>query len=221
MGGKPQNDGGAHHAGDEGRQRNAGHPHAQHKDAQGIATDIDEVHQHRHPHGHRTVAGGAEDGRAGVVQRQKGVGDGRDGKIQHGGIHNVGGDGAKEKPQHGGTQQKAGRHNRHPQHRAQTDQLPGAAGSLIGLSGAQILAGDHRAAGGQSRKNVEDQVVDHVHQRDARDGSLSHTGDHDGIGHAHQHGQPLFHHQRPEQREQRTVGEQPLFGFHFSVSLFP
>ena len=98
--------------------------------------------------------------------------------------------------------------HRHAQQRAEGDQLPGAAGGVLRFAGAQELAGDHGAAGGQRRKDVDDEVVDHIHQRDARDGGFAHAGDHDGVRHAHQRGQGLLNDQRPEQPQQVPVGKQ-------------
>ena len=70
--------------------------------------------------------------------------------------------------------------------------------SCPALFGSQELAGDNRAAGGQRGKNIQDQVVDHIHQRNTGNGGFAYAGYHHGIGHAHQHVQRLLHHQRPQ-----------------------
>ena len=52
-----------------------------------------------------------------------------------------------------------------------------------------------------------DELVDHIHQRNAGDGGLAYRRDHDRIRHAHQHAERLFDNQRPKQREQFVIGK--------------
>ena len=50
---------------------------------------------------------------------------------------------------------------------------------------AQILAGNDRTAGSQRGQNLNNQNIQAVHQRYAGDSGLTHTGDHQRVGHAH------------------------------------
>jgi len=73
-----QNEGRRHHAGNDAGPGNTVHSHFQAKDADRVAHDVDDVHEHTDLHGNFGVAHTAEEGRARIVQRQKGVAQGRD-----------------------------------------------------------------------------------------------------------------------------------------------
>ena len=47
---------------------------------------------------------------------------------------------------------------------------------------SKILSGNHRAAGGESRENIDDEQHDCVDQGNTGDGCLPDPGDHDGVG---------------------------------------
>ena len=72
---------------------------------------------------------------------------------------------------------------------------------------AQILTDDHRAAGGQRRKDVDDEHIQHIHQRHTRDGRLARVGYHHCVRHAHRYRQKLLHHQRGQQPGQIPPGK--------------
>ena len=61
-------------------------------------------------------------------------------------------------------QQQAGNHGGKAQNQRHNDQLTHTALCLFPVPCAQKLAGDHTAAGSQSRKEHQDHRVDHIHQ---------------------------------------------------------
>ena len=102
-----QNDDGTHGAGNQRRHGNARHTHFQHEHAEGVAAKVDGVDKEGNLHRHGAVAGGAENGSARIVQRQKREGQRRDGKVQQRRLHHVVGNGAEQQPQHRGAGQQA------------------------------------------------------------------------------------------------------------------
>ena len=218
LGGQRQNDGRAHRTGDQRGHSDARDAHLQHKDAERVAEKVDGVDNDRDFHRHSAVAGGAEDGRARVVQRQKREGQRRDREVDKAGFHDVIGDRAEEKPQLRRAGQQAERRDADAQQRAETDELPGAFGGIPLPLGAKVLAGDDRAAGRQCAEQRDNKLVDHIHQRNTGDRGLAHRRDHDGIRHADEDFQRLLDDKRPEQRQQLAVGKQP-FLFHMCQHL--
>ena len=197
-----------HGTGEDTGPGNAVHAHAQHKDADRIAHDVDDVNQDADLHGDFGVAHAAEERRTGIVHGQERVADRRDAQVEHTGLQHIGFDTAIAQPDHGTGQHKAEHPHTHAQQSAEQDQLTRACIGVLLLLCTQILADHHRAAGGQRRKQHDDEVVDHIHQADTRDGGFAAAGNHHGIGHAHRHGQQLLHQQRPHQPEQVTLAEQ-------------
>ena len=197
-----------HGTGEDAGPGNTVHAHTQHKDADRIAHDVDDVHQDADLHGDFGVTHAAEERRTGIVHGQERVADRRDAQVEHTGLQYVGIDAAIAQPDHGTGQHKAEHPHTHAQQSAEQDQLTRACVGVLLLLCTQILADHHRAAGGQRRKQHDDEVVDHIHQTDTRDGGFAAAGDHHGIGHAHRHGQQLLHQQRPHQPEQVTLAEQ-------------
>ena len=81
---------GAHDAGDQGGQRRARRAHIEAEDEQRIAADVDAVHDDGDGHRNLGVAHRAEQRRAGIVQGDKGVGQGGQEKVRFRAGHNVG-----------------------------------------------------------------------------------------------------------------------------------
>ena len=65
----------------------------------------------------------------------------------------------------------------------------------------------HRAAGGEGGKDLNDECIDVVHQRDAGYGGLAGGGDHDGIRHADSHQQKLLNDQGNDEPQQCVAGK--------------
>ena len=184
--------------------------HLEAEDADGIAHDVDDIHQDADLHRDLGVAHAAEKGRARVVQREEGVAQGRYLKVKDTGVQHVRVDGAVAGADHGPGEEDAEHRHHRAQNGAQQDELARAGVSLFLLPCAQILAHHHRAAGGQRRKQHDDEVVYHIHKADARDGRLAAAGDHHGVGHTHGHGKELLDEQRPRQPQQVFLGKQRL-----------
>ena len=194
--------------GDDTGPCNAIDAHFQAEDADRVAHDVDDVHEDADLHGDLGVAHAAEEGRACVVQREEGVAQGGYFKVEDAGVQNVRVDGAVAGADHGSGEKDADRSHHGTQDSAQQDELARTGICLFLLLRAQILAHHHRAAGGQRREQHDDEVVDHIHQADARDGCLAAAGDHHGVGHAHRHGQELLDEQWPHQPQQVFLGKQ-------------
>ena len=172
---------------------------------QRIAAHIDPVHHQTGLHGDLAVSRTAENGRSRVVQRQEGKGQGGNAEVSQTGLHHIGGNRPEEEPEQTTRQDQTGSHDAQTEHGGQEHQLPCALPSLLLPPRPQKLAGNHGAAGGQGGKQVQNDVVDHVHQGHTGYGGLSHSGDHHPVAHAHQGRQGLLHHQRKNQPDQRPV----------------
>lgn len=170
-----------------------------------IAAHIDPVHHQTGLHGDLAVSRTAENGRSRVVQRQEGKGQGGNAEVSQTGLHHIGGNRPEEEPEQTTRQDQTGSHDAQTEHGGQEHQLPCALPSLLLPPRPQKLAGNHGAAGGQGGKQVQNDVVDHVHQGHTGYGGLSHSGDHHPVAHAHQGRQGLLHHQRKNQPDQRPV----------------
>ena len=79
---------------------------------------------------------------------------------------------------------------------------------IFSVTTAQVLAANHRAAGGQGGKDLDNQHVDAVHQAYAGNGRFAYAGNHQRVGHAHCYAQHLFNQHRPDQRRQPLPVEQ-------------
>ena len=71
---------------------------------------------------------------------------------------------------------------------------------------ADVLAGDHRAAGGQRCHDLYHQGVEGVHKAHARHRRLAHRRHHEGIGQADGHAQGLLRNERQQQGRQLLAG---------------
>ena len=60
--------------GNQGGETGPGYAHMKAVDGQGVARNIDQVHSHGGYHGNFGVVHGTEEGRAGIVHRQEGIG---------------------------------------------------------------------------------------------------------------------------------------------------
>ena len=103
-----------------------------------------------------------------------------------------------------------------------THRLPG----MLLIPRAQSLAGHHRAAGCQCRKQVQHHIIDHIHQRYAGDCRLAYGGNHHAVAHAHKNGKGLLNDQRNDQPYQLPGGKKFLLSqlclFHsLRPSFFP
>ena len=206
--GQVKDDDRAQRAGEQRGHRHTGRAHLEHKDAQRVARNVGDVHQQADFHRDGAVARRAEDSRARIVRCQERVGQAGDREIDQRFAHDVVGDGAEEQPQQRFAQQKAERRHADAEQRAERDQLARAAGGFLRAARAEELAGDDRAAGGERRKDVDDEVVDHINERNARDGGFADAGDHDGVRHADENGERLLDDERPEQADEVAVGKQ-------------
>ncbi len=193
--------------GDQGGQRRAEHRHPAAIDKDGVAADVQYVHHQAGQHTDLAVALGPEQGRPRVVHPDEGITQGRHQKVSLGVGHHVIFDGAENGPQdqvapkqhHQGHRAAEGQHHQHD--------LAGGGLGVLGFPVADVLAGDHRAAGGQGRHDLDHQGVEGVHQTDARDGGLAHRGDHQGVRQANGDAEGLLCHQGQQQGHQLPAGK--------------
>ena len=194
-------------AGDQGGQRRAEHRHAAAINKDGVAADVQHVHHQAGQHADLAVALRPEQSRPRVVHPDEGVAQSRHQEVSLGVGHHVVVDGAENGPQdqvppkqdHQGHRAAEGQHHQHD--------LAGGGLGVFGLLVANVLAGDHRAAGGQGRHDLDHQGVEGVHQADARDGGLAHRGHHQGVGQADGDAEGLLCHQRQQQGDELLPGE--------------
>ena len=73
---------------------------------------------------------------------------------------------------------------------------------------ADVLAGDHRTAGGQCAHDLDHQGVEAVHKAHAGHGGFAHRGHHQGISQTNGHAERLLRNQRQQQRHQRLPWKQ-------------
>ena len=155
-----------HGPGHQRRHRHPRHAHLQAEHAEGIAAHIDDVHQHGHLQGDPGIPHGAEQRRAGIVHGEKGEGQRGDDQVEDGIVHHVLLYPAEKQVQDQsvpGYDQKGDHHG--DQGIDPEELLRGAAG-LLPLGCPDELAGDHCPASSQSRQDADDEVIEHVHQRD-------------------------------------------------------
>ena len=91
-----QDQGRRHHAGNDAGPCDAIDAHFQAEDADGVAHNVDDVHQKADLHGDLGVAHAAEQRRTAVVQRKERVAQGDDLQVEHTGFQHVGINGAVE-----------------------------------------------------------------------------------------------------------------------------
>ena len=199
-----------HRAGDEAGQRRAHDAHLEAKDEDGIAADVDDIHHKAGHHADLAVALRPEEGRACVIQADERVAQGRQQEIRLGVLHHIGVDGAENAPQDG-----VAPHHDHRCHKNaeaghdEHDLCGGSPGALL-LPMADVLAGDHRAAGGQRCHDLYHQGVEGIHKAHARHRRLAHRRHHEGIGQADGHAQGLLRNERQQQGRQLSAGKQRL-----------
>lgn len=78
-----------HHAGEQGGDGRPRHPHMKAENQQGVAGDVDGVHQGGGEHGDLGIAHGAVKRRPGVIDGQEGIGQGRPEKIHPAVVHHL------------------------------------------------------------------------------------------------------------------------------------
>ena len=79
-----------HHAGEDAGPRNTLNAHFQTEDADGVAHDVDDVHQQADLHRDLGVAHAPEQGGTAIVQRQERIAQGNDLQVAHAGVQYVG-----------------------------------------------------------------------------------------------------------------------------------
>ena len=186
----------------------SGGPHVKAIDQNGVDRDIDEIDNQGAEHGYFAVAHGPEQSGAGVINAHKRIGRSGEEKIDQSAGHHIGlhtpedqrEDVLPEEQCRAHQQQGGGAHG--------IQQLLGGGTGIFPILPAQILRHHHRAAGRQGGKDLDDQRIDVIHQRDAGYGGLACGGDHDGIGHADGHQQKLLDDQRQNEPEQRVTGKE-------------
>ena len=175
------------HAADQRSQRRAHNAHAKAINQQRVAADVDDIHHQTGQHADAAVALGTEQRCAAVVQPNERVGDGADDEILLRVVHDLVVNAAKHPAQNGAGQRQAQHTHRNRGDSQHAVQLGRAALGALLVAAAHVLAGDHRAAGGQCRQDLDNQNVQAVHQRHAGHSRLAHTGHHQGVSHAHRH----------------------------------
>ena len=97
---------------------------------------------------------------------------------------------------------KCHRRDEKRERRCDQHQLPGRPARLIRLFLSYILRTDHRAARCHSRKHLNYQHTDGIHQCHAGNRRLANSRYHHHICHAHQNSQKLLHQKRGKQTDQ-------------------
>ena len=194
-------------AGEQGGKGRAEHLHAAAVDEDGVAADVQHVHHQAGQHTDLAVALRPEEGRPRVVHPDEGIAEGRHQEIGLGVGHDVVVDGAEDgaqdqMPPEQDHQRDGAAEGDHHQH-----DLAGGGLGVFGFLVADVLAGDHRAAGGEGGHDLDHQGVEGVHQADARDGGFAHRGDHQGVGQADGDAEGLLRHQGQQQRDQLLPGK--------------
>jgi hypothetical protein len=96
---------------------------------------------------------------------------------------------------------KCHRRDQKRKRRCDQHQLSCRPASLIRLFLSYILRADHRASGCHSRKHLNHQHTNGIHQRHAGNRRLSNSRYHHHIRHAHQNSQKLLHQKRAKQTD--------------------
>ena len=143
-----------------------------------------------------------------VVQADERVAQGREQKVGLGIAHHVHVDGAEDAAQDG----MAARHHNggHQQAEAGQDEqdLRRCILGILWLLPADVLAGDHRAAGGKGAHDLDHQGVEAVHKAHAGNSGFPHRGDHQRVGQTDGHAERLLCDQRQQQGNELLPGEQ-------------
>ena len=195
-------------AGHKACQRCAHDAHFEAVDQHGVAADVHHVHHQTGQHADLAVALRPEQGCTGVVQADEGVAQGREQEVGLGIVHHVRVDGAKDALQDG---MAAHHHNGgHQQAEAGQDEqdLRRCILGILWLLPADVLAGDHRAAGGQCAHDLDHQGVEAVHKAHAGHSGFTHRGDHQRVGQTDGHAERLLCDQRQQQGNELLPGEQ-------------
>ena len=199
---------GGHDAGDQGADTGAQRAHAEAVDKNGVDHHVHQIHDEGVEHGDLAVAHGAEEGGAGVIEGDEGVGQRGGEEVDQGAVHHVRLDVAEEEGEDVLAEDQGQRHQEDGHGEDGVEKLTGGGAGIFRVSSAQVLGDHHRAAGGEGGKDLDDELVDVVHQRDAGDGSLTGCGDHDGVHHAHAHEQKLLDDQGNDETGQSLSGEE-------------
>ena len=195
-------------AGDQGADTGAGGPHAEAEDQHRIDCDVDYIHNQGAEHGHLAVAHGPEQGGPRVVNAHEGIGRGGEQEIDQGVLHHVGLHAAEDQRQNVLPEDQRGPHQQQGQGAHGVQKLLGGSLGVVGVLPPQILGNHHRPAGGEGGKDLNDECIDVVHQRDAGYGGLAGGGDHDGIRHADSHQQKLLNDQGNDEPQQCVAGKE-------------
>ena len=123
--------------------------------------------------------------RAAVVQADEGVGHRTDKEVLLRKPHDILINAAEHHPKDQAGEQQTDNTHRNRRDAQHAVQLGGAAAGVFLIPAAQILAGNDRTAGSQRGQNLNNQNIQAVHERYAGDSGLTHTGDHQRVGHAH------------------------------------
>ena len=107
-------------------------------------------------------------------------------------MHNVVVNGAEKQAQHGTLPENHCSHNHQTGKQRDKQQLLGGIVGLVMILGTDELGGYHSASGSQRRKNIDEQTIEHIHQRNAGNRVLSHRGYHYHIRQTHSESQHLF-----------------------------
>ena len=197
-------------AGDEAGKGCTHNAHPEAEDQDGVAADVHHIHHKAGHHADLAVALRPEQRGPGVVQADEGIAQRREQEIGLGVPHYVVVDGAEDAPQNG----VAAEHDHRRDHDAEAchdeHDLRRRGLGVVLLPVADVLAGDHRAAGGQRAHQLDHQGVEGVHKAHAGNGGLADRGDHQRIGQTDGHAEGLLCNQRQQQRDQLLPGEQGL-----------
>ena len=159
-----KDDGRRHRAGDKRRDRNAGNVHAEAEDQNGVARDVDAVHEKRDLERYIAPPHCAEERRAAVVERD--AGDGR----HHIYIicirrrHDIRLDVAEHRRKDLRTEEVEQRHKEERHCRKQRDELLTCVAGVLLVLLSDILSRDRRTARRHRREDVDHQIADRVDQ---------------------------------------------------------
>ncbi len=93
------------------------------------------------------------------------------------------------------------------EHREDEQDLRGGGPGIFLFPVADVLAGDHRAAGGQRAHDLDHQGVERVNEAYARDSRLADGGNHQGVGQANGHTECLLGDEGQQQGPSVACGE--------------
>ena len=173
--------------------------------AHAVADHVDDVGGEGNVHGHIGPADAPAQGRARVVNGEKGEGERRDPEVGLAGRHHVRFDPAEQETQKLRAEQEDQRRHNGGNDRGDHQELTGGAGGRPVVFAADVLADDDRAAGGERREQEDQHGVERRDQRHAGDVRLAGKADDEGVRDAHEHQQELLHEQREDQVFQAFV----------------